>query len=79
MSLLPDEHNREVSSRTPVPKVMDPFAGDAGRPVTQLAYESMDILVQGYSAFDDHEHRVVEDDEFADLDEWLQSSCVETD
>lgn len=79
LSLLPDEHNREVSSRTPVPKVMDPFAGDAGRPVTQLAYESMDILVQGYSAFDDHEHRVVEDDEFADLDEWLHSSCVETD
>lgn len=84
LSLLPDEHNREVSSRTPV---MDPFVGDAGRPVTQLAYESMDILVQGYSAFDteplvpaqDHEHRVVEDDEFADLDEWLHSSCVETD
>jgi len=85
LSLLPDNHNWEVSSRTPVPKIVDSFIGDARLPATQP--ESVNFSVQGFSvlgtgplsAVPDHENHVAEDDEFAELDEWLCSGFVETD
>jgi len=87
LSLLPDNHNREVSSRTPVPKTVIPSTSDARRPATEPAYESVKFSVQGssvlgtepLSAVSDREHHVAEDDEFAELDEWLRSGFVETD
>lgn len=87
LSLLPDNHNREVSSRTPVPKIVDSSTSDARRPATQPAYESVNFSVQGSSVLgteplsvvSDREHHVAEEDEFAELDEWLRSGFVETD
>jgi len=87
LSLLPDNHNWKVLSQTPVPKIVDAFTSDARRLATEPTYQSENFSVQESSAMStkplsavpDHEHHVAEDDEFADLDEWLRSGFVETD